>query len=188
MRTTKYILHGGDTSQRNRGNDAFFREMTSGLHGRVKILLNYFACEGRDMEKLAAQDKQRLLRCSKNKNLEFQVAETGAFENQLRWADVMYLRGGSTATLMKKLKIFKSVLKLFDGKVIAGSSAGAYAISKYYWGNNAKALGRGLGALEIKCYCHCKPNDTRIIKTLLEYKEELPMVLLPEHEMLVINV
>lgn len=183
---TKYILHGGATSLKKKANDDFFREMTRDLKGRIRILLNYFAREQTDIAMMEKQDKQRLLGCSENKNLEFQVAEVGMFESQLKWADVMYMRGGTTFLLMKELKRFKNITRLFKGKVIAGSSAGAYAISKYYWSNNHKVLGKGLGALNIKCYCHCKPGDMKIIEKLLRHKEDLPLVLLPEYKMLVI--
>jgi hypothetical protein len=183
---TKYILHGGNTGKRNRDNNRFFTEMTSGLNGRVKILLNYFSRDENEAETLAKQDIKRLLKYSKNKNLEFQVAELGKFESQLKWADVMYMRGGITYKLLKKLRKVKNIRLFSKLKVIAGSSAGAYAISKYYFSNNVKVLGRGLGLLEIKCYCHCKSKDTKIIRNLLEHREMLPLILLPDYKMQII--
>ena len=183
---TKYILHGGDIFKRNSDNNNFFREMTLGLEGRIRVLLNYFAREESEIDKLAKQDKQRIVRYSENKNLEFQVAEIERFENQIKWANVMYMGGGSTIRLMEKLKKIKNIEKLFEGKVIAGSSAGAYALSKYYWSNNAKMLGKGLGILNIKCYCHCEPKDIKIIKRLMGYKEKLPLILLPNYKMQII--
>lgn len=182
----KYILHGGNTGEVNKDNNNFFKEMTSGLKGNVKILLNYFARKDSEIEKLAKQDKQRLLKHSKNKNLQFQVAQVERFEKQLKWANVMYMRGGIIIHLIKKLKNIKNIEKLFRDKVIAGSSAGAYALSKYYWGNNTKRLGKGLGILNIKCYCHCGPKDMKIIKKLMGYKKKLPLILLPNNKMMVI--
>src|SRR3989344_1375729 len=183
---TKYILHGGDTFKNNNDNNNFFREMVLGLEGKIKILLNYFSREESEYEKLVKQDRQRLLRYSKNKDLEFQVAETERFEKQLRWADVMYMRGGSTERLMKKLRKVKNIERLFEGKVIAGSSAGAYALSRYYYDNNSKILRKGLRVLNIKCYCHCKPEDIKIIRKLIVSKEEIPLILLPNYKMFVI--
>ncbi len=184
---TKYILHGGNTFEKNNDNNNFFREMTLGLEGRIRILLNYFSRQESEIDKLAKQDEQRLLRYSKNKDLEFQVAEIEIFEKQLRWADIMYMRGGSTELLMKKLRKVKNIERLFEGKVIAGSSAGAYALSKYYYANDSKMLGKGLGILNIKCYCHCKPEDTKVIRKFMAYKEELPLILLPNYKMQIIH-
>ena len=184
---TKYILHGGDTFKKNDDNNNFFREMTLGLEGRIKILLNYFAREESEFNKLAKQDIKRLLRYSKNKNLEFQIATPEKFKKQLRWMNVMYMGGGRTIKLLKKLRNIKNIKRLLEGKVIAGSSAGAYALSRYYYGNNSKILGKGLGVLNIKCYCHCKPEDTKIIKKLIGYKEELPLILLPNYKMFIIH-
>ncbi|MEK6835619.1 MAG: Type 1 glutamine amidotransferase-like domain-containing protein, partial [Nanoarchaeota archaeon] len=138
IRITKYILHGGNTGEINNDNNNFFKEMTSDLKGKVRILLNYFAREENEIKELAKQDRGRLLKYSKNKNLEFQIASVKKFEKQLIWANVMYMRGGVTNKLVKKLRKIKNIERLFEGKIIAGSSAGAYALSKYYWSNNVK--------------------------------------------------
>lgn len=187
MNITKYILHGGNTGEINKDNNNFFKEMTSNLKGKIKILLNYFARNESEYQELAKQDKKNLLELGKNKNLEFQIADIKNFEKQLRWMNVMYIRGGETIKLVKKLRKIKNIERFFKGKIIAGSSAGAYAFSKYYYSNDTKKLGKGLGILDIKCYCHCEAKDTEIIKKLIKYKEKLPLILLPNYKMLVIH-
>ena len=78
---------------------------------------------------------------------------------------------------MKKVKNLKH---LFKGKTIAGSSAGVYTLSKYYYSNDLKNIFNGLGILNIKAYCHIKKTDSRIVSVLNKHKEELPLVLLPD--------
>ena len=186
MRLTKYILHGGNAGEINNDNNSFFREMTLNLDGKIKVLLNYFSRDVGEHKKLAEQDRKILFKISKNKDLEFQVANIKDFEKQLKWMNVMYMRGGITEKLMKKLKNIKNIERFFYGKVIAGSSAGAYALSKYYYGNDSKRLGKGLGIINIKCYCHCKPKDTKIVRKIMRYKEKLPLILLPNYKMHII--
>jgi peptidase E len=179
---TKYILHGGDTREFNEDNESFFREMTSGLEGNITILLVYFAKDGSKVEQLAIEDKVRFTKNSENKNLEFLVANLDEVATQLNQANVVYIRGGDTALLLSKLNKIPNFANLIEGKIIGGSSAGAYALGKYFWENDTGELGEGLGILNIKVYCHYKPEDGDIVKQLLNNKEKLPLLVLPSYK------
>lgn len=183
---TKYILHGGNSKEINPENDSFFREITLGSKGKVLVLLNYFSREESEAPTLAEQDKKRLLQNSDNKNLEFEIAKPKKLAEQLKRAYAMYIRGGETTWLTKKMSQTSNLEKLFEGKTIAGSSAGVYVLSKYYWGNDSKKLGRGLGILNLKAFCHYTPNDMKIVKKLLNYKEKLPLLTLPNYKWVVL--
>lgn len=182
---TKYILHGGNSKEFNPDNDSFFREMTAGSHGKTLVLLNYFSREETDVIKLAEQDRQRFLQNSENKDLEFEIAEPEKLTDQLRRVYVMYMRGGETDWLRDRLSQTPQVEQLFKDKVIAGSSAGVYVLSKYYWSNDHSKIGKGLGILDFKAFCHYKPDDTKIVKALLKYKEPLPLFVLPNFKWMV---
>lgn len=179
---TKYILHGGYTREPNSDNDSFFREMTLGINGKVRILLNYFATvEESKNEKYFKEETERLLQNSGNKELEFEVAQIEKLKEQLEKADIMYMRGGSNRKLLEAISKTPDLEKLFEGKVIAGSSAGVYALSKYYVSNDSGKIGEGLGILNIKCYCHYEEGDRNVPK-LKKYKEDLPILTLPNYK------
>ena len=61
--------------------------------------------------------------------LHFEVAQKEKFVEQLKWADVVYLcgssGGGATERLLGVLKQFDNLKHIFDGKIVAGESAGA---------------------------------------------------------------
>lgn len=179
---TKYILHGGNSRDINPDNDSFFREMTLGSSGKTLVLLNYFSREDSEVEKLAEQDKKRFLQNSENKELEFEIAKPERFAEQLKRAYVLYMRGGTTEWLVKKMSQTPNLEQLFEGKVIAGSSAGVYVLSKYYWENDNNKVGEGLGIFNFKAYCHYTPNDREIVERLLSYKEKLPLFTLPNYK------
>lgn len=179
---TKYILHGGNSRDINPDNDGFFREMTLGSVGKTLVLLNYFSREDDEVEKLAEQDKQRFLQNSENKDLEFEIAHPDGLTDQLQRAFVMYMRGGETDWLTSKIKKTGNLEGLFRNKVIAGSSAGVYTLSKYYWGNDTAKIGEGIGVLNIKAFCHYSPKDREIVDKLLNYKESLPLFTLPNYK------
>lgn len=183
---TKYILHGGNTREVNPDNDSFFQEMTLGGKGKTLVLLNYFSREDNEIEELAKQDKQRFLLNSKNKELEFEIAQPEIFAEQLKKAYVMYMRGGETDKFKEKLSRTSNIEKLFKNKVIAGSSAGVYVLSKYYWGNDNAKIGEGLGILNFKAFCHYQPKDIDIIEKLLQHKEDLPLLVLPNYKWVVL--
>jgi len=179
---TKFILHGGDTKEINQDNNSFFRDMTLGSKGKTLVLLNYFAREDNEVKGLAEQDKQRFLQNSDNRNLEFEIARPERLAEQLSRAEIMYMRGGETNWLKEKLLMTPNLTELFNNKVIAGSSAGVYVLSKYYWGNDTNKLGDGLGILNLKTYCHYKPEDEGIVNKLTAYKEKLPLLVLPNYK------
>lgn len=179
---TKYILHGGNSKDINPENDGFFREMTFGSVGKTYVLLNYFSREDAEVENLAEQDKQRFLQNSENREIEFEIAHPDRLTEQLQRAFVMYMRGGKTHMLTSKMKKTNNVESLFRNKVIAGSSAGVYFLSKYYWGNDTAKIGEGMGILNIKAFCHYSPQDTETVEKLLKYKESLPLFTLPNYK------
>lgn len=182
---TKYILHGGNSREINPDNDSFFKEMTLGSKGKTLVLLNYFSREENEIPELAKQDKARFIANSENKDLEFEIADENKLPEQLKNAYVMYMRGGETEWLVKELSKAQNLEKLFEGKVIAGSSAGVYALVEYSWENDSKRLGNGLGILNFKAFCHYAPQDTEIVKKLLAYKEKLPLLVLSNYKWVV---
>lgn len=182
---TKYILHGGNTRETSPDNDSFFREMTLCSKNKTLVLLNYFAREDDEVEGFAKQDKQHFLQNSDGKDLKFEIAHPKQLTEQLSRADIMYMRGGKINWLKEKLLETPNLTELFKNKVIAGSSAGVYVLSKYYWGNDTNKLGDGLGVINFKTYCHYKPEDEEIINKLSAYKEKLPLLVLPNYKWIV---
>lgn len=180
---TKYILHGGYTRERNFDNDSFYREWAQGLNGRIKILLCLFA---EFKEKYFDEDKERLLKQTENKDLQLEMAVIDKFERQVKNSDVIYFRGGSMTNLLSALRKFPNLENLFFEKVIVGSSAGAYALSKYFWNNDKNILQDGLGILNIKCFCHYRNEDKENLEKLLNYKENLPIITLPDYKWITI--
>ena len=180
---TKYILHGGNTRENNQDNNGFYKEMAAGLSGEVKILLNYFARSEREIEVLSQQDVYKFKTNNPNRILNFIIASLENFAQELLNCDVLYMRGGSTELLLDGLSKTKNIRELFNGKVISGSSAGAYALCKYYFGNDSRKVGEGLGILDLKTYCHFdEQKDKDVVSAIKNYKEDLPILVLPNYK------
>jgi peptidase E len=182
---TKFILHGGHTRIVNPDNNSFFKEITADTQDKALILLNYFSRDGNEVEQCASHDKRRILENSSNKELEFEVADINYFSDQIKRAQAIYVRGGDTKKLVAEMSKVHNLAGLFKDKTIAGSSAGLYFLTKYYWSNDRKQIEEGLGFFSIKAYCHYRPEENENIKQLLSYKEDLPLLTLPDFKYVV---
>ena len=183
---TKFILHGGHAGDENSDNHSFFKEMTQGSKKKINFLINGFACDYDKVDDKFRRHADKFRNFSKDKKINFKLSELDKFSAQLKWADVIYIEGGAaTEGLVKKLSLTKNLDKLLEGKVIGGSSAGVNCLAKYYFGNTSQKIGKGLGILNIKTYCHYDPKDKKVIEKLASYKEKLPLLVLQNYKWVV---
>lgn len=181
----KYILHGGATSLQSEDNRLYYREMVKGLHS-PKVLLVYFARELDHYDDSAKQDTDN-----------FQWANQDDFIEQVQWADVIFFGGGTSYKLIEIIKNMNiDFVRLFEGKTVSGSSAGANMVSEWFYGHGAKEVGQGLGVLPITVYAHYKApygakfwlSDEKTIeieKELVERSGNSEIIYLPEQEFIV---
>lgn len=190
---TKFILHGGFTSAGNELNKSFYREMTKDLSEDATILLVYFAKDHELWPKLFEEDKERIIENSDLKHLKIISATEKEFAEQVRSADAIYIRGGDTERLIDTLRKYPTFIEDIQRKVIAGSSAGAYVCSTFYYSGSKGAVFEGLGLLPIRIICHFMsetlPNHGDDAMELMEgYNEELELVVLRDYEWRVFEV
>lgn len=182
---TKYILHGGYTRKKNKKNKEFFAECFADLGNQPKILVVLFAYENDGDQEYYEKFCQRLQSFTE-KDLQFEKASRENFEKQIKQADLVFLQGGDTNLTLDKMKQYTDLEKLFRGKTVAGSSAGAYALAVIGASHSETHMREGLGILPIRLVCHYKSNDLPPSQTSLEEVEEahkdLELVLLGDCE------
>lgn len=185
---TKYILVGGYPWKAPDGGRAFAEELVAGFSEPIKILECVFARPREEWGKACSQDKEFFEKHLPNKVIEIQLAQPETFLEQVKWANTIYIRGGASETLLLTLASQGAGWeKELEGKTLAGSSAGTHVISKYYYGLDDLKIGEGLGLLPIKAIVHYRsdynaPNIDweKAEVELRNYKEELPILKLPE--------
>lgn len=154
----KYILHGG-TAIGQREDAEFYKQMT-GSFNNPKVLLVYFSREKEDWPKLAKNDTENFQAANPDATFTFTIASEEDFKGQLTENDIIYFAGGSTLKLMDTIKNMSVDLKkALDGKVLAGSSAGAHLIAKWHYGHTAKKVNPGLGLLDVAVFTHYRPAE-----------------------------
>ncbi len=187
---TKYILYGGNNQQNPDASDlSYFSELTKDLSGPVKILLVYFAREKQDWIKMGQEDSSLFSTHSSGKEFRFLLAEEDKdiLEDQIKQADIIYIRGGKTPQLKSVLEKVDNLKELFRNKVIFGSSAGVYVLAKYYYTNSLDTILGGLNILPTKAFCHYDDSKKEKLEKLKNHQEELEVVILPEGKYIIKN-
>jgi peptidase E len=190
----KYILVGGYVHKAQDEGKAFCEELIKGINKKpVKILDCMFARKKEDWQE--SIDRDRIFFSKFIKDFKLELADPDNFTEQVKNSDVIYLRGGYTSPLMETLSKDRSWIKELDGKVLAGTSAGADAIAKYYTVLKTHRVGDGLGLLNVKFIPHWKSDysDDEVrdinwgeeLEKLKSYKDDLPIYTLAEGEFVV---
>lgn len=189
---TKYVLHGGGESVVSEANARFFRESVSGLSGRIDFLCVYFAKE-KDLgvwnwDALFEQDRQQIAAACPDEQVRCHLASDNleAFVEQVRGSHVVFLRGGLTAVLTRSLSAVPALERAWKGKVVAGASAGALALARYYYDDDLGGYREGLGILPLKLICHWGPGRLGKLEGLRSFGDpDLDVVTIPEQEYVV---
>lgn len=189
MYMTKYILHGGATSNKTENNRKYFFEMIKDVPKDAAVLCVYFASDKELWLKKFEQDKTNFSSALPESNFSFILADDkiSILVEQIKKADVVYFRGGKTDMLAEVLVKVNNLGELLKGKVVSGSSAGVYVLSKYYYSHNKGGIFSGLGVLPIKTICHYDVGKKDKLEELKKHGEELEVYTIPEEKFIVIE-
>ena len=120
------------------------------------------------------------------------MADEDSFKEQIETARAIFFSGGKMKKLMKILNDCSNFKDIIKGKILAGSSAGAYIFSTYYHSASDGEIYKGLGVLPIRIVCHYlspKFNVTKEAITKIEkYSKDLELVVLRDYEYKIIEL
>ncbi len=151
---TKFILQGGFAREINAQNDQFYQEILKDLPSAIRVLLVYFAKDEHEYEGLKARQIEQFERNAGNRSFIYEIAQKENLEEQIKKSHVIYIQGGKTLKLLEVLKGCPNLGHLFEGKVVAGDSAGAYVLSTYFYSKSEGGVFEGLGFVPAKTICH----------------------------------
>jgi peptidase E len=157
---TKYILNSGAASKYPEKDAAFIKEILSSLKnkkGPVKVLYCFFAQPREHWEEKFQSYQENFSQLAQQAypgiKLEFDLAFPDQFEKQVQTSNAIIIPGGDDYLLQFWLKQF-DLPKLWNGKVVAGSSAGSDALVSTFWTCDWRKCMEGLGILPIKFIPH----------------------------------
>lgn len=189
---TKFILHGGYASTDNESNRDFFSELSKDVSDGGKILVVCFAVEDNLVEQKFIADRERITAASPEKSLVVEIAREDKFTDQVATSDCIYLRGGNTKKLLKTLRQTGITTDWGINKIIAGESAGAYALSAFYFSHSEGKVEKGLNLFPVRVICHHQSQihvtSDNAVEALETCHKELPLVVLRDYEWRVFRV
>jgi len=151
---TKYVINSGNVKNYPQKANNFFSEIAKDLGPKPKILLCFFAAPRELWEEKYEEDLKILPHFFKTGIVpSFKLAFPDSFETQIKECDAIYIHGGDDHLIQFWLKKF-DLPKIWEGKVIATSSAASHAISKQFWTCDWRKCLDGLGILPIKFIAH----------------------------------
>ena len=188
---TTFILHGGYTREQNDSNKGFYREIVKRLPHHATIVLSYFASTDEKKIPHTFADHCALLKeAAPEKELTFVQASKQDLRWQLSRADALLLNGGDNDKLIDALKQYPDFKTLIDGKTVAGSSAGAHALSTFYYSNDDGNVREGLAVIGVRVICHFESKQYKnahnepgtILALMNEYPKDLDLITLRDYE------
>ncbi len=185
---TKYILHGGYIKRDTEDNKKFFQELGKDLSDESQILFVPFAREKDVWDEFISGTELKLNSVVPGKDFKFIMAkeDAKAFAQQIQESDAVLMIGGDTHKLLDFLKQIQDLEKLWEGKIVVGSSAGAQVLSKYFYCNDTTGYYEGLGFLNIKVFVHWFEDKKDELRKLEEFGEKLEVLKIPEEKFVTI--
>ena len=184
MERAKYFLHGGATGKDTERNHVFFREIIDSVGNKpINILLIYFARAEGVWRSLFEEDMKKFTEASFRRglhNIEVGDINVGILSDQIKEANIIFIRGGDTDKLRRKMDEVANLEDLLQGKVIAGSSAGAYILSSYYYANSKNEIKQGMGILPIKIFAHYSDDQIDNFRKLEMFGPDMPVLKIEE--------
>ena len=155
---TKYFLNSGGLKNNPEKALEFFNAIISGLGNRPKILYCFFAEKRESWEEKFESYKKGFLKVVGEKvEPIFELAMPDKFVDQIKKCDVILIHGGDDHLIQCWFSKF-DLPHIWEGKVVATSSASSDALVASFWTCDWRGCMDGLGILPIKLIPHYKSN------------------------------
>jgi hypothetical protein len=162
---TRYILNSGGLRNKPELAKLFFAEVVKGLGPQPKILICFFAVLRESWEQKFGEYSQSYAAMSpEGVSPVFELTLPETFAEQMHASDAIIIQGGDDHLIQYWLKQF-DLPQLWEGKTVAGSSAGSDALVTHFWTGDWRTTMNGLGLVPIKFIAHYESqygeNDPR---------------------------
>lgn len=185
---TTYLLHGGMVRYESEWNDSYFKKIAESIPENGTALIVLFASEEPRWPEQLENMKALVAAQAGGKAINFILATREHFMEEIAAADAVIMRGGSTNKLLEALRSYPLTKESFAGKLVTGSSAGAYALAQFGYDKSHKAVRAGLGLVPARVLCHYlsdiqeERTDDKAVAVLEGIHHELELVILKDCE------
>ena len=193
----RLILMGGRPWLAEDGGRRFSDTILRYFPKEVKLAFCIFAQPESDWDETKKWNTSMFNKFNSERDITYQTMTPENFESVSAWADVIYLPGGSSFALIEKMKSVGDISRLWDGKVIAGSSAGADLFCTGFIALSDRKFGMGLGWVRAVCIPHWRAKNFEgyteqdwdwAEQESLRQQPDLPVLCLPESDFVELTV
>jgi len=193
---TKYVLAGGS----DRLYPDYGKRLADFVNNEVKFprLLGCFFSQSKEERESKRADWEAWYDSYFPTAKSLLIADEEHFLEQIAESDVVYLHGGETRRLKEALPDAKIMRKVFDGKIVVGSSAGANCLTYTSYSPSADSIQKGMGLIDIGVVVHYGASSfngkeytvdqwRRAVTGVKSQLGDRPLLLLPEGNFTVIE-
>ncbi len=192
----RLILMGGRPWEADDKGKRFAKVLFRYYQKDIKLAFCIFAQPETDWNETQERNIEMFVSFQGEKQITYKTITANNFAEVSKWADVVYIPGGNPYTLVEKLKAAGDVSKLWEDKVIAGSSAGADLLCEGFTYLQDKSFGKGLGWVKATCIPHWRDKFEDYTqkdwdwaeKECLKQFPDLPVLCIPEGEFVEFSV
>ncbi|HKU18962.1 MAG TPA: Type 1 glutamine amidotransferase-like domain-containing protein [Candidatus Saccharimonadales bacterium] len=185
----RLILMGGRPWMAGEGGELFVNCCFRYFPRRVKLAFCIFAQPESDWNETKQTNVDMFNRFKGQRQITYKTMTADDFVEVSKWADIVYIPGGDPFTLIKKLQPY-DLATLWDGKVLAGSSAGADLFCANFAYLQDKTFGAGLGWVPVSCIPHWRDDFNEytqadwdwVEQASLKERPDVPVLCIPEGE------
>lgn len=191
----RLILMGGRPWLARDGGRELVETLLRDNAPEVRLGMCIFAQAESDWEETRAINEAMITKFAGDTNVVIKVITKDNFQEVSDWANVIYLPGGHTATLKKRLAPF-DIKMWWDGKTIAGASAGAHLLCERSVYLQDRTVVTGLGWVKAGVIAHWRskdfagftPADWDWAEQTLAKPGDSPLICLPEDRFVEVTV
>jgi peptidase E len=174
---------------------SFARTMFRYYPQEVKLAFCIFARPETEWPQTEKWNKSMFQTFAGGRKIAYRTMSAKTLEADSDWADIVYIPGGNPYVLIEKLKAY-DLEKLWDKKLIAGSSAGADLFCEKFVYLQEKTVGEGLGWVKASCIPHWRDKFEDYTykdwdwaeETLQKEFPDLPVLCIPEGKFVELSV
>lgn len=140
------------------GGESFAHTLFRYFSHEVKLAFCIFAQPVNDRSATHGRNEEMFNLFKDKRKIAYKTMTPENFTDVSKWADVIYIPGGNPYILHDQIVKSGDTSKLWDGKIIAGSSAGADLFCANYIYLQDKTFNHGLDWVNVTCIPHWR-ND-----------------------------
>jgi peptidase E len=181
------LLCGGRPWKANGAENALERALLNRFQSNIKVAFCNFARTATRWDDTDEASVKLFTDSAKGLKVAHKSISHENFDDVSKWADVIYMPGGDPFVLKTELDAHPNLDKIWDNKIVAGSSAGADVMCSEFAFLQDKDFDSGYGWVSATCIPHWRhytgyadSDWDELVSTAIKRRPDLAVLCIPE--------